>query len=50
MHSGQFSEIPLSKTIVLSSNHNDASGGGRYVLQLAKCLQQFCNAYFAGDL
>lgn len=36
------------KSIVLDSRHNDASGGGRYSLQLAKCFQE-CGEVFVGE-
>jgi glycosyltransferase involved in cell wall biosynthesis len=35
----------MMKTVVIESNHNDYSGGGRYSLQLAYALSNFCSVY-----
>ena len=34
------------KKIVINNMHIDYSGGGMYMLQLAKCLDAFCDVYF----
>lgn len=34
------------KKIVINNKHIDYSGGGIYMLQLAKCLDAFCDVYF----
>jgi hypothetical protein len=35
--------------VVIESHHQDASGGGRYTLQLAQCFSRFADVYFAGQ-